>query len=191
MINVNLLPSGQRRPVIQFDRGLAIGLGVLALIVLVIVGYAIWAQIKIDGLKNEIAQVQSEVNQEQVAVQEVYDLRDQAEQLRAKADRLERIKQSPRQLAEILQDLANSTPRGVWFTVVGVSRGTSGGGVSLQGRASALREVADLMLNLDGSPVFGDAQLASATQTTAGGLAGGGNVSFNVNGVLSAAVIGQ
>jgi Tfp pilus assembly protein PilN len=66
-----------------------------------------------------------------------------------------------------------------------------GGSVALQGKTTAHRDVADLMLNLDSSRVFGNATLNSSTQTTEGGNVGGGNVTFSMIGQLSAAVAGQ
>jgi hypothetical protein len=48
------------------------------------------------------------------------------------------------------------------------------------------------MLNLDSSPVFGDANLGSTRLTPPlPGQGAGGNLTFSLNGELSPAVIGQ
>lgn len=191
MVNINLLPSAQRRPVVAFDRGLAIGLTLIVLEVLGIAVFTAVENVKINRLNTDIANWQQQVANENQQVREVFDLRDQADQLRAKAELLERIKQSPLQVAEILTDFANDTPPGVWFSSVQVNHSTNGGSVVLSGHSSALREVADLMLNLDGSPVFGDAFLNTSTKATGNAAQAGGNITFNVTGQLSPAVIGQ
>ena len=114
MININLLPSAQRPTVVIFDRTLAIGLTLIALEFLGIIGFALYENNIIRGLNNQYADLSQRVLAEQAAVREVDDLRDQAQQLQAKAELLERIKQSPIQLAEILTDLRHQAPRGVW-----------------------------------------------------------------------------
>ena len=191
MVNINLLPSAQRRPVVSFDRALALGLTIVFLELLGIVIFDVVENYRINRLNDDIASQQQKVAMEQQLVKEVFDLRDQVQQLQAKADLLERIKQSPLQVAELLGDLANDTPGGVWFTNVVVNHSTDGGSVVLQGHSTVMREVADLMLNLDSSPVYGDAFLTSSTKQTGNTNQAGGNVTFNVTGQLSSAVIGQ
>lgn len=191
MININLLPSAQRAPVVTFDRGLAIGLTVIAVELLALGIFVLYENNVITQLNNQYADVSQKVLAEQQAVKEVDDLRDQAQQLKAKAELLERIKQSPLQLAEILTDISNQAPRGVWFTGVQVARSVTGGQVNFAGRTSTLREVADLMLNLDASPIFGNASLTTSTQTIMNGQTQSGGVAFTVVGQLSPAVIGQ
>jgi len=191
VININLLPSAQRAPVVTFDRGLAIGLTVIAVELLALGIFVLYENNVITQLNNQYADVSQKVLVEQQAVKEVDDLRDQAQQLKAKAELLERIKQSPLQLAEILTDVSNQAPRGVWFTSVQVARSVTGGQVNFAGRTSTLREVADLMLNLDASPIFGNASLTTSTQTIMNGQTSNGGVAFTVVGLLSPAVIGQ
>src|SRR5438552_12643517 len=110
VVNVNLLPSAQRQPIFVFDRGLAIGIAALAIELLAILGFAAVMNHRIADLNNQIAVAQQQLLTVQAQVKEVDDLRDQVQQLEAKADLLERIKQSPIQLAEILSDLAHNTP---------------------------------------------------------------------------------
>jgi Tfp pilus assembly protein PilN len=190
MININLLPSAQRPTVVIFDRTLAIGLTLIALELLAIIGFSIYENRVITDLNNQYADIEQKVIVEQQAVKEVDDLRDQAAQLQAKAELLERIKQSPVQLAEILTDLGYQSPRGAWFTNVSIAHPTSGGIVAIQGKASTYRDVADLMLNLDGSPLFGDSALQTATYNEPGKNIPG-SVTFTVQGSLNAAVSGQ
>jgi Tfp pilus assembly protein PilN len=61
--------------------------------------------------------------------------------------------------------------------------------VALEGKTSTYREVADLMLNLDASTMFGNASL-STTRATQNEQQNGGNISFTMSGDLSSAVIG-
>jgi Tfp pilus assembly protein PilN len=192
MININLLPSAQRPSVVVFDRTLAIGLTLIAIELIAILGFTLYENNVITQLNNQYADISQKVAAEQQAVKEVDDLRDQAAQLQAKAELLERIKQSPLQLAEILTDLRNQSPRGVWYTSVKVGRAPVGGGsVELVGKTSTYRDVADLMLNLDGSPLFGNAGLVNATQVVSHGETPPGSVTFTVDGDLSGAVVGQ
>jgi Tfp pilus assembly protein PilN len=192
VIKINLLPSAQKQPLLVFDRGLAIGLGLIVIEVIAILGFYVVMNHRIAALNDQIATQEQQLTIVQAQVKEVDDMRDQVQDLEAKADLLERIKQSPIQLAEILGDLANNTPSGVWYSNVTVNRSTAGGNVALQGKTSTYREVADLMLNLDSSPVFGDANLGSTRLTPPlPGQAAGGNLTFSLNGELSPAVIGQ
>ena len=191
VINVNLLPSAQKQPIVVFDRGLAVGLGILAVEVLAILGFMAVMNNNISKLNSQIADQEAKLAIVQSQVKEVVDLRDQVQDLEAKADLLERIKQSPIQLAEILSDLADNTPNGVWFDTVTVNHSTDGGSVSLDGKTSTYRDVADLMLNLDSSAIFGNATLSSTRMATNGPNVGGGNVSFTLSSDLSPAVIGQ
>ncbi len=191
MININLLPSAQRPPVVTFDRGLAIGLTIIALELLGLGAFVLYENNKISELNNQYADLSQKVVAEQQAVNQVYDLRDSVQQLKANVELLERVKSSPLQLAEILADISNQSPRGVWFTNVAVNRTVLGGQVTLIGKTSTLREVADLMLNLDGSPIFGDASLTTSTQQIANGQTSAGGVGFTVVGQLSDKVSGK
>lgn len=191
MLNINLLPSSQRPTVVIFDRTLAIGLTLIALELLGLVGFTIYENKVISDLNNQYADLSQKVIAEQQAVKEVDDLRDQAAQLQAKAELLERIKQSPIQLAEILRDLRSQDPSGVWFTTVKVNHQTAGGSVSIEGKTTNYKQVADLMLNLDTSRLFGDSTLATASQQLEAGQPKPGGVQFTVNGLLSPAVVGQ
>ena len=189
--NINLLPSAQKQPLIVFDRGLAIGLGVIVIEALAIFGFIVVMNHKIAVINDQIAQQEQQLTIVQAQVKDVDDMRDQVQDLEAKADLLERVKQSPIQLAEILADLANNTPSGVWYSNVTVNHSASGGNVALEGKTSTYREVADLMLNLDSSPVFGNASLGTTRLTQSQTGSSGGNVTFSMNGELSPAVIGQ
>ena len=191
MININLLPSAQRKPVVVFDRGMAVGLAVIVLEILAIFGFSWWLNSQIDALNGQIETETQKVAVEQAQVKYVDDLRDEVTQLQAKAEQLERIKQSPTQLAEVLKALGNVTPPGVWFTAVNITHGDTGGSVALTGRTSTFRQVADLMLDLDESNMFGDATLATTTQDVAKTLQSGGNVAFTMTGLISNAVIMQ
>ena len=191
MIDINLLPSAQRRAVFTFDRTFSIGVGLLAALVLIVIVFDVVENIRINKLNTQIAEWSAKLAQVQAEVKQVDDLKDQVAQLRAKADLLERIKQSPLQVAEILTDLGNNTPHGVWYSSVTVTHPTAGGSVTLAGDTSTYREVADLMLNLDGSPIFGDAILTTSSQTVSPTAPNGGDVQFSVIGTLSPAVIGS
>lgn len=191
MIDINLLPSAQRRSVFTFDRIFSIGLMLLVAELFLVTVFDLVENARINNLNAQIQTWTQQVAMEQAAVKEVDDLRDQVAQLRAKADLLERIKQSPLQLAEILADIGNNTPHGMWYSSVNVAHATDGGNVTLTGDTSSYREVADLMLNLDGSPIFGDADLTTSTQAVSPVNPNGGDVAFSVIGTLSPAVIGQ
>jgi Tfp pilus assembly protein PilN len=191
MININLLPSAQRPSVVIFDRTLAIGLLLIAGLVLGIIGFSIYENRVISALNDQYADISQKVIVEQQAVKEVDDLRDQATQLQAKAELLERIKQSPLQLAEILTELGNQAPHTVWYTNLNVAHPTGGGNVNIQGKTSTYRDIADLMLNLDGSPIFGDSALQTATLQAQNGHAPRGGVTFTLSGMLNPAVSGQ
>ena len=191
MININLLPSAQRKPVVVFDRGMAVGIAVIVLEVLAIFGFSWWLNGQIDGLNSQIEQETQKVAVEQAQVKYVDDLRDEVTQLQAKAEQLERIKQSPTQLAEVLKAIGQATPSGVWYTAVNVTNGGTGGSVALTGKSTTFRQVADLMLDLDASNMFGDATLSSSTQAVGATLPSGGNVTFIMSGQLSNSVIMQ
>jgi Tfp pilus assembly protein PilN len=190
-ININLLPSAQKQPILVFDRGLAIGLGVLALELVAILAFTAVMNHRIAVVNDQITTEEQQLAIVQAQVKEVVDLRDQVQELEAKADLLERIKQSPIQDAEILSDLADNTPPGVWFSNVTLNHPADGGSVALEGKTSTYREVADLMLNLDSSAMFGNATLTTTRMNTGTQNAGGGNVSFTMSSDLSPAVIGQ
>ena len=188
MININLLPSAQRRQVVVFDAGLRGLLTALIIVILLVVIGHIWQTVLINRYNDQVATWNDKIAQVEQQVKEVDDLRDQVDQLKAKAELLERIKQSPLQMAELLADLSHVTPTGVWLTNVQVSHEV--GSAVIQGKTSTLREVADLMLNLDGSSIFGDATLNSASQP-GGTNPAPGSVTFNVTGHLNPAVSGQ
>jgi Tfp pilus assembly protein PilN len=191
MININLLPSAQRKPIVVFDRGMAVGLIIIVAEILAIIGFSWWMNNQIAAINAQIDTETQKVAVEQAQVKEVDDLRDEVTQLQAKAELLERIKQSPIQLAEVLKALGQATPGGVWYTNVGVTHEGDGGSVALTGKTTTYREVADLMLNLDASDMFGDATLSNSSTELGRNLSAGGNVTFTMTGQLSPAVIGQ
>ena len=191
MININLLPSAQRKPIVVFDRGMAVGLIIIIAEILAIIGFSWWMNNQIADINTKIDAETQKVAVEQAQVKEVDDLRDEVTQLQAKAELLERIKQSPIQLAEVLKALGQVTPGGVWYTNVGVTHEGDGGSVALTGKTTTYREIADLMLNLDASDMFGDATLSNSSTELGRNLSAGGNVTFTMTGQLSPAVIGQ
>jgi len=191
VIDINLLPSSPRRSVFVFDRILSIGLMLLAVELVALIAFDVVENMQINRLNAQIEDWNQKVALVQQQVKEVDDLRDQVADLRAKADLLERIKQSPLQTAEILADVGNNTPRGMWFNSMSVVHPTEGGSVTLTGDTSSYPEIADLMLNLDGSPIFGDATLSTGTQALSQQNPTGGDVQFSVVGSLSTAVVGQ
>jgi Tfp pilus assembly protein PilN len=191
MININLLPSAQRKPIVVFDRGMAVGLIIIVAEILAIVGFSWWMNNQIAAINAQIDTETQQVAVEQAQVKEVDDLRDEVTQLQAKAEQLERIKESPVQLAEVLKALGQVTPPGIWYTNVGVTHEGDGGSVALTGKTTTYREIADLMLNLDASNMFGDATLSNSSTELGRNLSAGGNVTFTMTGQLSPAVIGQ
>lgn len=193
VININLLPSAQKQRLVVFDRGLAIGLGLIVVEILAIFGFMAVMNHKISALNDQITTKEQQLVAVQAQVKEVDDLRDQVQDLEAKANLLERIKQSPIQLSEILKDLSDNTPTGVWFNNVTVNHSTTGGNVALEGKTSTYRDVANLMLNLDSSAMFGNATLSTTRMQPADPShpSAGGDVSFSMSGDLSQAVIGQ
>jgi Tfp pilus assembly protein PilN len=191
MININLLPSAQRKPIVVFDRGMAVGLIIIVAEILAIVGFSWWMNNQIAAINAQIDTETQKVAVEQAQVKEVDDLRDEVTQLQAKAEQLERIKESPIQLAEVLKALGQVTPAGIWYTNVGVTHEGDGGSVALTGKTTTYREIADLMLNLDASNMFGDATLSNSSTELGRNLSAGGNVTFTMTGQLSPAVIGQ
>jgi len=191
VININLLPSAQRKPAVTFDRGMAVGLVVVVLEIIAIFVVSAFMNNQIAALNGQIEQETSKVALEQAQVKYVDDLRDEVTQLQAKAEQLERIKQSPTQLAEVLKALGEVTPSGVWYTAVNITHGDTGGTVALTGKTTTFRQVADLMLDLDASNMFGDATLSSSTQEVGKLLQPGGNITFIMSGQLSNAVTMQ
>ena len=191
MININLLPSAQRKPAVTFDRGMAVGLVVVVLEIIAIFAVSAFMNNQIAALNGQIEQETSKVALEQAQVKYVDDLRDEVTQLQAKAEQLERIKQSPTQLAEVLKALGEVTPTGVWYTAVNITHGDTGGTVALTGKTTTFRQVADLMLDLDASNMFGDATLSSSTQEVGKLLQPGGHITFIMSGQLSNAVTMQ
>ncbi|MBC5806336.1 MAG: PilN domain-containing protein [Candidatus Eremiobacter antarcticus] len=191
MIDINLLPSSQSKSFFALDKVFRVGLILLAIELVGIIAFDIAENSRINRLNTQIADWTQRVAVVQEQVKEVDDLRDKVADLRAKADLLERIKQSPIQVAEIISDIGHNTPHGVWYSTVTLVHVTDGGTVTLAGDTSSYREVADLMLNLDGSPVFGDAVLTTSTQQTSVASPAGGDVQFSVIGTLSPAVVGQ
>ena len=170
---------------------MAVGLVVVVLEILAIFGVSWFMNNQIDALNGQIEQETRKVALEQAQVKYVDDLRDEVTQLQAKAEQLERIKQSPTQLAEVLKALGEVTPTGVWYTAVNVTHSDSGGNVALTGKTTTFRQVADLMLDLDASNMFGDATLSSSTQEVGKMLQPGGNITFIMSGQISPAVVMQ
>jgi len=191
VININLLPSAQRKPAVTFDRGMAVGLVVVVLEIIAIFVVSAFMNNQITALNGQIEQETTKVALEQAQVKYVDDLRDEVSQLQAKAEQLERIKQSPTQLAEVIKALGEVTPSGVWYTAVNITHGDTGGTVALTGKSTTFRQVADLMLDLDASNMFGDATLSSSTQEVGKTQQTGGNITFIMSGQLSNAVTMQ
>src|SRR4029077_7680768 len=155
VININLLPSAQRKPVVVFDRGMAVGIAVIILEVIAIFGFSWWLNGQIDTLNGQIETETQKVAVEQAQVKYVDDLRDEVTQLQAKAEQLERIKQSPTQLAEVLKALGQATPSGVWYTAVNVTNGGSGGSVALTGKSTTYRQGAPFVFPPAAPQTFG------------------------------------
>ncbi len=103
---------------------------------------------KVGFLKTEIAKLDREVA-------EIRDLRDVIGALLARKQVAEALQRDRLQSVELLEQLARQRPAGVRLSAVR----EEGGSLFIAGTASSERQVALLLANLNGSPLFERAQL--------------------------------
>ena len=165
MIRINLLPAkaAQKKEML---RGQLIIL--LLAVVAVLAGCAgVYASLvsRVNTEKEEIAKVESEINNLRKTIGEVGRFKKLQAELQGKLDVLGKIKEGQTGPVHLLDELRKSLPEKLWIT----SFKESGGSVSLQGVGLNEATVAQFLQNLESSSYYQGVELRVIEQIPASG----------------------
>lgn len=159
MVRINLLSVRVSKKKEAGKQQLAVIVGVLLL------GLAanwIWAGARAGDLadrEKRIAKTRADLAQLDRIIGEVKSLRAQQQELKAKLDVLDKLKQGRTGPVKMLDDLATIMPKRLWLKKME----EKGGKVTFQGTASSIDDVSLFMTALKGSRFFGDVELKKTT----------------------------
>ena len=171
MIHVNLLPHEERpatpRLTVNLSgRGVWIGLAVGLAILIPLIGIGVMQQVKIAGLKSDIAQAETEVRGMQPHIDKIHSLmreRSEINQCLVSVQTLARDRYLPTQL---MDELADQTPDYLWLKKV--SHGVAGQ-MTLEGQTFSNLLVAELMTRMEAGGFFEGVSLSVSERNMVGG----------------------
>jgi type IV pilus assembly protein PilN len=159
MVRINLLPVRISKKKEAGKQQLAVIVGVLLL------GLAanwIWASARAGDLadrEKRIAKTRADLAQLDRIIGEVRSLRAQQQELKAKLEVLDKLKQGRTGPVKMLDDLATIVPKRLWLKKMEEKAGK----VTFQGTAASIDDVSLFMTALKGSRFFGDVELKKTT----------------------------
>jgi type IV pilus assembly protein PilN len=159
MVRINLLPVRISRKKEAGNRQLA---AIAAVLLLGVAGNWAWASLRAGDLadrEKRIARTRADLAQLDKIIGEVKSLRAQQQELRAKLDVLDKLKQGRTGPVKMLDDLATIIPKRLWLKKME----EKGGKVTFEGTASSIDDVSLFMTALKGSRYFGDVELKKTT----------------------------
>lgn len=159
MVRINLLPVRISRKKEAGKQQLA---AIAAVLVLGLAANWIWASARSGELadrERRIAKTRADIAQLDRIIGEVKSLRAQQQELKAKLEVLDKLKQGRTGPVKMLDDLATIVPKRLWLKKME----EKGGKVTFQGTASSIDDVSLFMTALKGSRFFGDVELKKTT----------------------------
>lgn len=162
MIRINLLPHREEKRKLRRQQFLAfVGIAVVGAVVVVLAvssiigGYISAQEDKNAFLKVEIASLEKEID-------EIKRLREQTDALLSRKRVIEQLQINRSEVVGLFNELAKNVPEGVYLKAVR----QQGGKVSLSGYAQSNARVANLMRNLDSSPLLEQPKLIEIKSAT-------------------------
>lgn len=166
MIRINLLPvrAAQKKEKLRAQ----ISILVLTVVVALVVCAGLYAAmaVKISNQKEEIARINDEIRQLQKIIGEVGRYKKLSEDLQAKLNVMDRLKEGQTGPVHLLDQLSLVLPERLWVT----SFKESGGAISITGIGLNETAVAAFMQNLEASPYYVGVELQVIEQVTQDGL---------------------
>ena len=159
MVRINLLPVRISKKKEAGKQQLA---AIAAVLVLGVAANWIWASARSGDLadrERRIAKTRADLAQLDRIIGEVKSLRAQQQELKAKLDVLDKLKQGRTGPVKMLDDLATIVPKRLWLKKME----EKGGKVIFQGTAASIDDVSLFMTALKGSRFFGDVELKKTT----------------------------
>lgn len=174
-IKVDLLPTERRR--FSFDPMMAF---LFVIIILVTVGFVIYGsklQNDIEARQARINEVEQEIRDIERNLPRIETLKSDIESLRKQIKMVTSLKYDSIRYGNLLREVGRVLPTNAWLASLSIEPGTQSitmnGTAAKMGGRLPLATIADLLENLNGSPYFKGASLASTSQTNIeGGLIG-------------------
>ncbi|ABS24900.1 PilN domain-containing protein [Anaeromyxobacter sp. Fw109-5] len=166
MVRINLLPVRVSKKKEAGKQQLI--LFALVLVLGVVVNY-LWAASRADALATKQAAVKrtkDEIAQLDRIIGEVKNIKEQQAQLREKLEVLAQLKTARTGPVKMLDELATLTPKRLWLRKLE----EKGGAVTIDGTASTIDDVSELMTALGGSTQFRNVELKKTASKTDGGF---------------------
>ena len=163
MIRINLLPSAKKKAVVIPPVFIYGGIAAALILIIMIVGMLV-INSKISSVQTEIAVKQQKLNKLKAKLEEVKNYERNNEEVRAKADVIEKLKKNQVVPLRLLDEVSEMLPKGVWLTGLLDKSGT----ISLDGYAYSNAELVSYVQNLKSSKYLTEVMLVESRQTDVG-----------------------
>lgn len=165
-IRINLLPHRELKRAARQRHFvfLAVGIGVLALLIVVLVHSIIAGQIDYQNSRNRYLETETAKLDKQIA--EIKKLKEQTQALLARKNVVENLQTTRSEVVHLLDQLVRQLPEGVYLKSIKETGDT----VNLVGYAQSSARVSTLMRNLDASPWLESPSLVEIKAATVNGL---------------------
>jgi type IV pilus assembly protein PilN len=165
-IRLNLLPHRELKRIArqQHFTFLALGIGVLALLIVLLVHTIIVGRIDVQNGRNRYLETQITKLNKQIA--EIRKLKEQTRALLARKNVVENLQANRAEVVHLLDQLARRLPEGLYLKAIK----ETGNNVNLQGYAQSSARVSTLMRSLEASPWLESPSLVEIKAATVNGL---------------------
>ncbi len=165
-VRINLLPHRElRRAARQRHFAfLALGTGILALLIVILVHTIIVGQIDLQKNRNRYLETETTKLDKQIA--EIKKLKEQTQALLARKNVVENLQTTRPEVVHLLDQLVRQLPEGIYLKSVK----ETGDNVNLVGYAQSSARVSTLMRNLEASPWLESPSLVEIKAATVNGL---------------------
>ena len=165
MTEINLLPwREQRRSVRSHQMMILTAAAWMVSVALVVLATQIM-DTRIDNQRERNRYLQLEIDQLQLVVREIDQLRDKKDALLARMDVIQQLQSNRSEIVHLMDDLVRKLPTGVYFESAERKEGV----VQLNGMAQSNGRVSSLMRNLDSSEWFANPSLNLVDVANSGG----------------------
>jgi type IV pilus assembly protein PilN len=162
MIRINLLPIRQLKKRIRLGNEVAAFCLIFVALLIVLASANFMMARKIDGLKQEIASLNSKKNSYRPILMEIDKLKRDKQLLDAKTQAINKLKENSQLTVRVLDEIANRTLTSrMWIT----SLKQTGNKLSISGIALDNATIAQYMNQLEESLYFDNAELVNSSQT--------------------------
>jgi type IV pilus assembly protein PilN len=165
MIRINLLPTKRKKKAKPVPKFIILAVGLAGLFIILAVLTVNYYNGKIKELENQKAANAKKIVELNKKIAEVKDFEARNRTFEQRKKIIEELSANQSMPAKILDEFASRLSKGVWISVLSISRGT----ISMSGTGFTNRDIVDFVENLKRSPMFDNVMLGGTSSTAVQG----------------------